>query len=181
MFCAPLLSTHRRRQQVVQQAVCHSERVYETSTNTNTREAISRSSSSGSNASAKSQGKGKVYFSFETTISSSFPSSSTLDCRLDLFSLRCDGRSPLLPINLFVGFHRKGAKSLHAIASSFFARSFARSLAKSRVRRAKVTHCRKFIGPTILTMTWPTDRPEYAPSAQTYTQNCGLECGQHPE
>lgn len=50
----------------------------------------------------------------------------------------CDGRSPLLPINLFVGFHRKGAKSLHAIASSFFARSFAHL--RNRVFVAQRSH-----------------------------------------
>lgn len=110
----------------------------------------------------RAKGKAKFFFSFETTISSSFPSSSTRDCRSICFHC-CDGRSPLLPINLFVGFHRKRAKSLHAIASSFFARS----LAKSRVRRAKVTHCRKL--PTILTMTWPTDHVQNTHRARKHT------------
>lgn len=123
----------------------------------------------------RAKGKAKFFFSFETTISSSFPSSSTVDCRLDLFSLLRRTKSAAANQSI-CGVSPQGGEIASRYCIIFF-----RSLANSRVRRAKVTHCRKFIGPTILTMTWPTVRPEYAPSAQTYTQNCGLECGQHPE
>lgn len=175
MFCAPLLSTHRR-QQVVQQAVCHSERV-RTSTNTNTREAISCSSSSGLNASVKSQGKGKVFFFFffETTISSSFPSSSTR-LLVDLFSLLRRTKSAAANQSI-CGVSPQWDEIASRIASSFFARSLTREIACS----SRKGHTLPKIYWTYYSYNDLADRPEYAPSAQTYTQNCGLECGQHPE
>lgn len=100
----------------------------------------------------RAKGKATFFFFFSKRQNLVHSLPRQLDCRSICFHC-CDGRSPLLPINLFVGFHRKGAKSLHVLHHLF---SLVRSLAKSRVRRAKVTRCRKFIGPTILTMTWPT-------------------------
>lgn len=111
--------------------------------------------------------KGKANFLFfETTISSSFPSSSTRLSTRFVFIAATDEVRCCQSIYLW-GFTARG-RNRFTYCIIFF-RSFVRSLAKSRVRRAKVTHCRKFIGPTILTMTWPTDRVQNTHRARKHT------------